>query len=356
MKTLSWKPVPKPQEVARAGRERSVPASNVQAGGVAARATPARVRTILVPTDYSQPSRLAFELACALAGDGAARLTLLHVAEPPRVSSLGMVAGPPLPAGYRGAWESQLRLIRPRDPAVRAEYRIEEGEPAAAILRDAEKTGCDLIVLGARRTAGLDRLLRRGVSGRVSRHAPCPVVTLTSDSIRRGDMFDYRTILHPTDFSEPAMYALGLARDLARASGADLLVTHVAPVPLYRKRRHRREMEEALRRLAASDPKVRARGLLLAGDPASQIVSTATQLDCGLIVTGTAGRTGLGRLLRGSVSGAVRKGARCPVLSVRLPGGAGWDVPDFAAGQPAANGRTSGPAVGRCCLAHGGKE
>src|SRR4051812_19316595 len=102
MKTLSWKPVPQPRDVVRAGREDSVPASNAQAGGVATRACPARVRTTLVPTDSSEPSRRAFELACALAGNGAARLTLLHVAEPPRVSSLGMVAGPPLPPGYRG--------------------------------------------------------------------------------------------------------------------------------------------------------------------------------------------------------------------------------------------------------------
>ena len=32
-----------------------------------------------------------------------------------------MAAGRPLPAGYRGAWESRLRLIRPRDPAVKVE-------------------------------------------------------------------------------------------------------------------------------------------------------------------------------------------------------------------------------------------
>jgi nucleotide-binding universal stress UspA family protein len=318
---------------------------------------------LLVPIDYSEPSRCAFDLACRLAGNGAGQLTLVHVADPPQMSSLGMMAGPPLPAGYRGAWESQLRLIRPRDPAVQVEYRIEEGGPATAILRAAGQIGCDLIVMGARRNASLGGLLRRSVSRRVSRQAPCPVLTLTlppagpstegrppdvrataSDSSRRAGMLDYRTILHPTDFSESAMYAFGLARDLARGFGGHLLVAHVAPARLYRKRRYWRERGEALRRLTTSDPEVRMQGLLLAGDPASQIVSTATQTDCGLIVMGTSGRTGLGRMWHGSVAGAVRDRARCPVLTARLPDGAGWGVPDFAAGGPVTNGRT--PAAG----------
>ncbi len=330
-----------------------------------------RVRTILVPTDYSEPSRRAFELACRLAGNGAARLTLVHVAEPPRASSLGMAAGPPLPAGYRGAWESRLSLIRPRDPAVRVEYLVEEGDAAAGILRAAGRTACDLIVVGSRRKAGLARLLRRGVSGRVSRRVPCPVLSLTlprarplpegrapdlhdttSDSSRRCDMLDYRTILHPTDFSGPAMHAYALARDLARGSGGELLVVHVAPTRLYRKRGCRREMDEALRRLTASDPGVRMRGLLLAGDPASQIVCTAAQLDCGLIVMGTSGRTGLGRLWHGSVARAVEKRARCPVLTARQPGGEAWDVADLAGGRMAANGRATASAD-PCCLACG---
>jgi nucleotide-binding universal stress UspA family protein len=343
-------------------------------GPESAREARARVRTILVPTDYSEPSRRAFDLACRLAGGGAARLTLVHVPEPPRASSLGMAAGPPLPAGYRGAWESRLSLIRPRDPAVPVEYRIEEGDPAAAILRAAGRTGSDLIVMGTRRKRGLAGILRRGVSGPVSRQASCPVLTLTtpparaseegrrppdareptSDSSRRSDMLDYRTILHPTDFSEPALYAFGLARDLARATGGELLVVHVAPARLFRKRGYRREADEALRRLAASDPEVRVRGLLLAGDPDAQIVCTATQLDCGLIVMGTSGRTGLGRLWHGSVARAVEKNARCPVLTVRLPGGEGWDVPDFAARQPASNGHTLGRAGARCRVACGG--
>ena len=68
---------------------------------------------ILHPTDYSEHARQAFNLACRIARSRGDRLIVMHVAEPVRNSSLGMVPVPPLPKGYRGAWESRLRLIRP---------------------------------------------------------------------------------------------------------------------------------------------------------------------------------------------------------------------------------------------------
>ncbi len=143
-------------------------------------------------------------------------------------------------------------------------------------------------------------------------------------------MLYYRAILHPTDFSDPAMYAFGLARALAKASRADLLVVHVAPYRHRPTRRQRREAEGALRRLTEADPGVRAYPLLLEGDPASKIVSAAVEQDCDLIVMGTRGHTGLGRLMLGSVSAAVRRDAHCPVVAVQLPRHDDWELPEFA--------------------------
>ncbi len=143
-------------------------------------------------------------------------------------------------------------------------------------------------------------------------------------------MLHFRTILHPTDFSEPAMYAFGLARGLARAFGSELVVLHVAPVRSPRRGRQRREGYEALRRLTTSDPNVRMQPLFLEGDPASEILDSALQQDCDLIVMGTRGRTGLRRLLGGSVAATVRRDAACPVVAVQLPAREDWELPEFA--------------------------
>jgi nucleotide-binding universal stress UspA family protein len=60
---------------------------------------------------------------------------------------------------------------------------------------------------------------------------------------------------------------------------------------------------------------VRARGLLLEGQPADQILRASRR--AGVVVIGTHGRTGVARFILGSVAGRVVAGARCPVVTVR---------------------------------------
>lgn len=156
-------------------------------------------------------------------------------------------------------------------------------------------------------------------------------------------MLNLRTILHPTDFSEAAMYAFAMARAVAKSSGAELLVVHVAPLEHRPKSRHRRERFEAVRRLTTADPDVRMRPLLLEGDPANHIIGCAKELDCDLIIMGASGRSGLKRLLLGSVAAAVRNDAPCPVMTVDLPKRADWELPDFADEESLTNGLHSGP-------------
>jgi universal stress protein A len=286
---------------------------------------------ILHPADYTEPSLRAFELACRIARDRASRLIVLRVAEPAFVSSLGMAPVPPLPRGYRGARESRLRLMQPRDPSVRVEHRLEEGDAAAVILRVAREEHSGLIVMNGRERACLGRLLARSITEEVERKAPCPVLRLhaewagdaagtTGDGSRGSDGVKPKAILHPTDFSQPARHGFEVACSLARESGSELIVVHVAPLSeLHRKRGHRDEMEAALRRMVASDSTVRARWVLRAEDPAAEILRMARKGWCDLIVMGAHRPTVLRRLLGRSVTAAVRWAAPCPVVTVTVP-------------------------------------
>jgi nucleotide-binding universal stress UspA family protein len=129
-------------------------------------------------------------------------------------------------------------------------------------------------------------------------------------------------ILHPTDFSESSGYAFQLACSLARDRGARLIVLHVMPVPLVQEKRlYREEMAEELNRLAARDGQIRVEHRLEEGDPATQILRVAQETGCDLIVLGSHGRTGLDRLLMGSVAEQVVRRASCPVLTVKAPFG-----------------------------------
>jgi nucleotide-binding universal stress UspA family protein len=139
-----------------------------------------------------------------------------------------------------------------------------------------------------------------------------------------------QTILHPSDFSERSDYSFRFASLLARDLGARLIVLHAIPpapvavqgeliayVPPSEKCKE--ELWEKLHNLRAEDPKVQVEHFLEEGDPASIILHVAETTPCDLIVMGTHGRTGLGRLLMGSVAEEVVRKAPCPVLTLKVP-------------------------------------
>lgn len=141
-------------------------------------------------------------------------------------------------------------------------------------------------------------------------------------------MFSIHTILHPTDFSKPAEYAFHLACSLARDHGARVVVLHVASSPISYGEllaylppdEFKEKLWDSLRAIQHSDPEIRELRVeteMAEGDPAREIVRTAQDIGCDLIVMGTHGRTGLERLLMGSVAERVVRKAPCPVLTAK---------------------------------------
>jgi universal stress protein A len=128
------------------------------------------------------------------------------------------------------------------------------------------------------------------------------------------------TILHPTDFSERSGYALRLACSLARDLRARLFVLHVVPSSLAaEKRAFGEDMSAELSRMEIPNLELPVQRRLEEGDPATEICRVAKEAGCELIAMGTHGRTGLGRLLMGSVAEHVVRRAPCPVLTVKAP-------------------------------------
>ena len=141
-------------------------------------------------------------------------------------------------------------------------------------------------------------------------------------------MLPIQTILHPTDFSSPSRHAFALACSLAKDHGARVIVLHVVPpapaiamegfVP-PEPESERDRLAEMLWQIVPADPQVRVEHQLSDGNPAREILRVAQEHKCDLIVMGTHGRTGLSRLLMGSVAEHVVRKAACPVLTVKVP-------------------------------------
>jgi nucleotide-binding universal stress UspA family protein len=135
-------------------------------------------------------------------------------------------------------------------------------------------------------------------------------------------------ILFPTDFSSSSGEVLRYATVLARDTGAELIIAHVhEPATAYGTgdvvvdtgESSDEALAAQLNSVAPTDPQVSHRHRLLYGDPIGQIVRLAEEEDVDMIVMGTHGRTGLTRLVMGSVAEAVVRRAGCPVLIVKHP-------------------------------------
>jgi nucleotide-binding universal stress UspA family protein len=143
-------------------------------------------------------------------------------------------------------------------------------------------------------------------------------------------MLPIKTILHPTDFSAPSEYAFQVACSLARDYGAKLVVFHVDMPPVtigevisyMEPKEYKEKLWAEFRRLEASEPGIRdlrVETKLVEGNPAKEILKAAREIKPELIVMGTHGRTGLSRLLMGSVAEEVVRKSPFPVLTVKMP-------------------------------------
>jgi len=149
-------------------------------------------------------------------------------------------------------------------------------------------------------------------------------------------MIRLERILHPTDFSELSLHALGYARSFAEAYAAELHVVHVVdeacqywmavgpsgvPVgpPLDEwVTASKVEIQRFVdANLAGVDLRIQAQ--VLVGRPFMEIIRYARAQQVDLIVLGTHGRSGLRNALLGSVAERVVRKSPCPVLTIRHP-------------------------------------
>lgn len=135
------------------------------------------IKTILHPTDFSEPAMLAFNLACALARDYGARIIVHHVEVPP-VYVHGEAIVPLEPPEADTALYEQLKSIKPTDPNIPVEHLLTRGDVVDDILMAAEKTNANLIVMGTHGRGPLMRLLMGSVAEQIVRKATCPVLTV----------------------------------------------------------------------------------------------------------------------------------------------------------------------------------
>jgi universal stress protein A len=141
-------------------------------------------RSILVPVDYSEPSRRALELALTL--DEAADVTVVHAWDRPAYVGEEMIAHAD---GSRRSLSELIRenaeremtefLARVKTPPGKTfRHHLVTGDPVSAIIAEASKPGYDLVVVGTHGRTGMTKLLLGSVTEKLIRLSPIPILTV----------------------------------------------------------------------------------------------------------------------------------------------------------------------------------
>jgi nucleotide-binding universal stress UspA family protein len=144
-----------------------------------------QVRSILLPTDFSECASYALAYATSLARDANASLVCVHVVESvmPTVGYTGITE--PLPVAdiseqLEDSATRELPKIADREECAGLEIEevIAHGDAASEIVRVAKERNVDLIVISSHGRTGLGRILFGSTAEAVVRHATCPVLVV----------------------------------------------------------------------------------------------------------------------------------------------------------------------------------
>ncbi len=215
-------------------------------------------------------------------------------------------------------------------PDLTLEGFLVRGRPASAIVDEAGAMKADLVVLGSRGHGTIATMVLGSTASEVVDHAPCPVLVARSGTLGTVALADDGSSSARSAESVVTAWPLFADREISVVAVAEVGVPVAAGFTpgLYDQvlgsytrsvDQARQEVAEASQSVAnrLSDAGLRATPVVLEGDPASEIVRYAAEQRTGTIVMGTRGRTGLARLVLGSVARNVLFHAPCSVLIIR---------------------------------------
>jgi nucleotide-binding universal stress UspA family protein len=272
-------------------------------------------KRILVPVDGNPPSITALEHAADIAANTNASLHLVNVT---------MGADPDTDTRAEEIVDEAVAHIEHTGVEVTTEIRT--GEPAEEIVEAAQEADVEAIILGSLGRRGVRRLLLGSVAEGVVRDAEVPVIVVPS-----GDevhcRYPYETIVVGVDGSDYARAALDQAIEVATSQDAALHLVSVVELPSVQidgQLDGPLEVLESTAEQALEDGAERAndRGVdevytdIRIGSADRILRNYADDQAADLVVVGTHGRSGVDRLLLGSVSERVLRTATAPVLTV----------------------------------------
>ena len=265
------------------------------------------LKSLAIATDLSERADPAMDRAIALAQEHNCALTIIHVVDDSLPDA--MVSNQIMFAKEHLHDDVSQRLAGGK---VDVAINVTAGDPFPTIVAETASVGADVLISGMHRKDTLQDFVAGTTIGRVIRSIGCPVLLVRNRAARK-----YENIVVATDFSPSSRFALGAAVSLAPSASYHLI--HAYDIPfggLIDSPSTRETLEEQItsrlnafaeEEMAAIAERLSpgpnfARPRAIQGTILEVISDQAVSLKADMLVVGTHGRTGIGRMLLGSVA------------------------------------------------------
>jgi nucleotide-binding universal stress UspA family protein len=299
-------------------------------------------QNLLVATDFSPHADAALQQAIWVARHSGARITLVHVLPDLNQTLLAVSTGTHSELIYneteslqREAQEESLARMHflisklgVDDLDIKCEVLL--GDPSIAIIREVQHGHFDTVFVGVRNQSAWERFIMGSTAKRLIRKCPSLVWTVNAASSQV-----LQKVLVATDFSDVSRRAVLFARHIARRADAELHVVHIIdwqdlPPDTLQKLPagtflHEGMISVAQKKLEQFTSSIDANpepifAHVSWGDPASDIPKLARQLNAGLLVLGSVGRSGIKGVFLGNTAEKLLDSCECSVLTVKPEG------------------------------------
>jgi nucleotide-binding universal stress UspA family protein len=283
------------------------------------------MKTIVVCIDFTAASDLALLYARRFAVRSGAKLLLVHIVDPARVSPEELDAHLALHDIVDSAKADMQKIwTELAGQGITGSWIVRRGNVRDMILDAVQENQADLMVLGSKGMSLTGGSRFGTVAEQLVRAAPCPVLTVVPESPwQQLENDHHRCLLVPTDFSAASQAAFLYALAFAKSIGGSLLLLHAieddfAVEPIAGQLEDLRAKEMRMLLASAREAHVEAESMIRAGDASELILELARERKADYIVMGVrAGDQVDGTRLHGRVQGLMHQ-SPCPLFSIYL--------------------------------------
>lgn len=281
------------------------------------------MKTILVPTDFSEQANNALSFAAELARkSGETEIMVLHILEGVGHHSfnttgevnVGTDENEILMAHLMERATEELNKLINQDEfaGVSMSGTVEAGNPYKGIAKEIARCGAELVVMGTKGSSGLQEVLIGSNTEKVVRYSKCPVITVKAavklDSIKN--------IVFATNLVEDQTRMIEELKKVQKLTGATLHLVKVnTPNHFHTDRQVREEFKKFVDKYSFTDYTTNIYNDATEEDG---ILYFAEDIKACLIAIGTHGRTGLLHLLSGSIAEDLVNHSQVPVWTLSM--------------------------------------